>query len=110
VYYVLGQYTFTIQYNIFCKKLIVLPDFQLFPNKLCCSYKLKIQVFFYIFGVPHLATFISFFIIYVIASIAYIHPVYPRPLVREPSVLTLDQASCPPVISYKLQLKVVLFI
>jgi hypothetical protein len=28
------------------------------------------------FGVPHLATFISFFIEYVIASIAYIHPVY----------------------------------
>ncbi len=25
---------------------------------------------------PHLATFISFFIEYVIASIAYIHPVY----------------------------------
>jgi hypothetical protein len=28
------------------------------------------------FGVPHLATFISFFIEYLIASIAYIHPVY----------------------------------
>ncbi len=27
-------------------------------------------------GVPYLATFISFFIEYVIASIAYIHPVY----------------------------------
>jgi len=32
--------------------------------------------FFFFFGVPHLASFIFFFIKYVIASIAYIHPVY----------------------------------
>ena len=32
--------------------------------------------FFFFFSVPHLATFISFFIEYVIASIAYIHAVY----------------------------------
>ncbi len=33
-------------------------------------------LYLYFFGVPHLATFIFFFIAYVIASIAYIHPVY----------------------------------
>ncbi len=38
-----------------------------------CPCLLKKKIFF---GVPHLATFISFFIEYVIASIAYIHPVY----------------------------------
>ncbi len=33
------------------------------------------QFFFkYFFGVPHLATFIFIIIVYVIASIAYIHP------------------------------------
>jgi hypothetical protein len=33
-------------------------------------------IFFFFFGVPHLATFIFVIFLYVIASIAYIHPVY----------------------------------
>ncbi len=43
--------------------------------RLLLSLYLFLNIFF---GVPHLATFISFFIEYVIASIAYIHPVYDR--------------------------------
>ncbi len=35
-----------------------------------------VSFFLIFFGVPNCATFISFFIEYVIASIAYIHPVY----------------------------------
>jgi hypothetical protein len=41
------------------------------------SLQFKVYFFKYIFGVPHSATFIfHYFRVYVIASIAYIHPVY----------------------------------
>ena len=35
-----------------------------------------IKKYIFFFGVPHLATYISFFNEYVLASIAYIHLVY----------------------------------
>ncbi len=64
--------------------------------------KLNAQVFFlkYFFGVPHLATFIFVIFVHVIASIAYIHPVYGAGfqthdlLIRSPLPLPLDHGSC----------------
>jgi hypothetical protein len=45
-------------------------------SKIPAAQQAVVVFYKYFFGVPHLATFISFFIKYVIASIAYIHPVY----------------------------------
>jgi len=54
----------------------------------------KHLIIIFFFGVPHSATFIFVIFVYVIASIAYIHPVYgaaslnPRPRDRESSAFT----------------------
>ncbi len=53
--------------------LVLTLEYQPFVSGLLFFFFFFFNIFF---GVPHLATFISFFIEYVIASIAYIHPVH----------------------------------